>query len=214
MNNVSLSLNSSSKTRSTARRLAWAVGLALCLLASNGLWAASEVLSTCYNCEISAAGSWDCESGGVFGGTKCTVSQGSCTVEGDCGKKSNAPVIIVDIPIMMIQDVAGVDGGAAATLVRLRQMQSLSETVRISWLSADISSQDVASLLAGGEIGSKTPGELSHFEVQVVLLDEDNAALVLQPSANSHAQAFSEVAIFLERDPATGVHHARNWFLH
>ncbi len=215
MNHVTQPLNLRSKNHGTpVGRLAWTVGLALCLLASSGLWAAAGGGgSTCYNCEIDVD-SWECESGGVFGGTECTVSQSSCTVKGNCSSKGNSPVIIIEVPIMMVQEVAGVDGGAAATLVRLRDMQALPETVQVGWLSSDITSQDVASLLGGGDLGAKTPGQTSRFDVQVILLGGDSAALVMQPSAGSDAQAFSELAIFLERDPATGVHQAKNWFLH
>ena len=87
---------------------------------------------------------------------------------------------------------AGVDGGAAATLVRLHDMQALPAEIQVSWLSAEITSQDVTSLLAGGDLGSKTPGKTSRFDVQVVLLDEDNAAVVVQPTSGSDAYEIRE----------------------
>lgn len=211
---VSLPLSPCSKTYSAARRLAWTVGFALCLLASSGLWAAVGGGADCENCKI-FAGSWDCQTGGAKGGSDCDVSDdGSCTVTGNCNSKSHAPILLVEVPLELIQEVAGVDGGAAATLVRLREMQILHEDVQMGWLSSDITPQDVASLLAGGELGAKTPGQVSRFDIQVVVLDGDNAALVMQPSVDSDAQDFNEMAVFFERDPGTGRHLAKTWLLH
>lgn len=214
IHNAPQPLHPRSKTGRSLPRLAWALGFALCLLASNGLWAAVGGGTDCENCKI-FAGSWDCQTGGAKGGSDCDISDnGSCTVTGNCNSKSNAPIILIDVPLEVIQEVAGVDGGAAATLVRLREMQVLTEDVQMGWLSANITAQDVASLLVGGDLGSKTPGQISRFDIQVVVLDGDNAALVIRPSVDSDAQDFNEMAVFFERDPGTGRHLAKTWLLH
>lgn len=205
-------LSGSTPSPAVGRSLAIVFGLTLCLVVTASAFAATGGSSTCYNCEI-WSGEWECDTSSINGGTKCTLENGSCTVSGDCDSKGSATPFVAEVPVELIHEVARVDAGAAATLVRLRHMPEIPETARISWMSTQITAGDVASLLSGGEIASKTPHSLSRFDVLVELLDETSAALVIRPAANSDAQNFQEMAIFFEIDPATGETRAGDWFM-
>jgi hypothetical protein len=178
---------------------------------------------TCYACSLVNSSYYECTGGLAQGGTSCTVSATSCTLNGICSSAQATPAsLAVTISPDLVRQIAQAHPRVAASLWTLASQGVMATESEIHWRAGKMTTRDVDQLLAGKKVNLSGTGEVIYKVFIVQSMDQSHASVVIAPASKTQPDSgFSYFVLDLQqretgipvKSAAQGSYSVSNWSL-